>query len=140
MDVTMAYPGVPRAGYGQSYYTLRSIFMDGIPPPEVICHVRLFNIQKDVPLRANRAQQQDTGLTLEQRKEAAKATAKNPGSLEASDEDKKVFDSWLRERWMEKDAMLEAWHEKGGKGPLVTGPHVEEVVFPIQMKGALGFL
>jgi hypothetical protein len=140
MDVTVAYPGVPKGKYGQDYYTLRSIFMDGIAPPEVVCHVRLFNVQRDVPLRANRAQQQENGMTLQQRKEAATAAAKRPDLLEASEEDKKVFDSWLRERWAEKDAWLEEWHDRGGKGPLVRGENIEEVVFPIQMKGAIGFL
>lgn len=140
MDVTVAYPGIPRGGYGQSWYTLRSIFMDGVPPPEVVYHVRLFNVQKDVPLRANRAQQQETGLTLEQRKEAAKATAKQPDLLEASEEDKKVFDAWLRDRWAEKDAWINQWHDNGAKGPLVRGDHVEEIVFPVQLKGALGYL
>jgi hypothetical protein len=140
MDVTMAYPGVPKGKYGQDYYTLRSIFFDGIAPPEVVCHVRFFNVQRDVPLHANRARQRDTGVTLQQRKEAAKAAAKRPDLLEVSEEDKQVFDSWLRERWAEKDAMLEAWYDRGAKGPLVRGEDIEEVVFPIQMKGAIGFL
>jgi len=140
MDVTMAYPGVPRGKYGQDYYTLRSIFMDNVPPPEVICHVRFFDVRKDIPLRANRARQQDVGMTTEQRREAAKAATKHPELLEPSEEDKAVFNLWLRERWMEKDAWIDEWHSRGGRGPLVRGASIEEVVFPIQLKGALGFL
>jgi 1-acyl-sn-glycerol-3-phosphate acyltransferase len=40
-DFTMGYPGIPPAGYGQSYYTLTSIFMQGVPPPAVHVHVRI---------------------------------------------------------------------------------------------------
>lgn len=37
-------------GYGQSYYTLRSIFFDGVPPPRIHLHLRLFDVSKEVPI------------------------------------------------------------------------------------------
>lgn len=131
MDVTIGYPGIPRGGFGQSYYTLRSIFMDGIPPPEIIYHVRLYNVQKEVPLRATMV---SNNASLEKKKDAAEELAKNPHLLEASDEDKKVFDQWLRDRWMEKEAYLESWLQRGGSGPFVTGSQVQEVVIPVKLR------
>ena len=44
VDATMAYPGVPRGPVGQDYYTLRSIFMQGQPPPKVHLHLRFTRI------------------------------------------------------------------------------------------------
>lgn len=34
-DYTIGYPGIPPHGYGQEFYTLRSVFVLAIPPPEV---------------------------------------------------------------------------------------------------------
>ncbi|KAG8834405.1 hypothetical protein FRC18_002066 [Serendipita sp. 400] len=133
MDVTVAYPGIPAGGYGQSYYTLRSIFMNGIPPPEIVYHIRLYRVQKEVPLRANQSHQA-TGMSLEERKEAALATSKEPDSLQISEDDKTVFDDWLRERWMEKDEWLNEWLQRGGSGALRKGEKIKEVVVPVQLK------
>lgn len=134
MDVTMAYPGVPRGGYAQSYYTLRSIFMDSIPPPEIVYHVRLFNVQRDIPLQAKNNVKPDA--SLEKGKAAAQAITGKPHVEEVSEEDKKVFDTWLRERWMEKDAWLNQWHDRGGVGPLVMGDNVQEVVVPVKLRSS----
>ena len=48
-DITY-YAGIPPLGYGQSYYTLRSIFFDGVPPPSIHIHMRKFHVQQQVPI------------------------------------------------------------------------------------------
>ena len=140
MDVTVGYPGIPRGGFGQAYYTLRSIFLEGIPPPEVHYHVRLYNVQRDVPLYAPstssipQAIKDDPSLTLEQRRVIAQNMSTRPHLLEPGEEDKKAFDTWLRERWFEKDELMEKWYE-GGQKRLGTGSEGErEVVIPLELR------
>jgi len=62
-----------RGEYGQDYYTLRSMYLRGQPPPSVNMHWRKFAV-KDIPL-----------------------------------DDATKFDAWLRERWYEKDALMEEY-------------------------------
>lgn len=133
MDVTMLYPGIPVTKFGQDYYTLRSIFIDGVSPPEVVYHIRLYNVQKEVPIRAN-GTDTNTGLTMEQRKHLAHSMSKDPTMLEIGEEDKVVFDTWLRERWREKDQMIDSWLKRGGKGPIATGDNIKEVVLPVKLR------
>jgi hypothetical protein len=133
MDVTVGYPGIPIGGFGQSYYTLRSIFMDNVPPPEIVYHVRMFNVQREVPLRAQPTAQKG-GMSVQERKEAAQAASKRPELVEPTKEDKKVFDEWLRNLWMEKDAWLEDWLQRGGSGPLVpVEGKIQETVIPVRL-------
>ncbi|PVG04606.1 hypothetical protein CPB86DRAFT_720875 [Serendipita vermifera] len=139
MDVTVGYPGIPMGGFGQTYYTLRSIFMDNVPPPEIVYHVRMFNVQQEVPLRAHSALQK-SGMSIQERKAAAQAASKQPELVEVTEEDKKVFDEWLRKIWMEKDAWLEDWLQRGGSGPLTVGDKVQEVVIPVRLKNWQDFL
>lgn len=140
MDITVGYPGIPRGGYGQTYYTLRSIFFEGTPPPEVHYHVRLYNVQKEVPLYAPstssipQATKDDPSLTLEQRRILAQSMSSHPDLLEPGEEDKKAFDTWLRERWYEKDELMEKWYQ-GGQKRLGTGSEGEqEVVIPLELR------
>ncbi|KAG9102727.1 hypothetical protein FRC06_001300 [Ceratobasidium sp. 370] len=90
LDVTVAYPGIPRGGYGQAYYTLRSIFMQGVPPPRVHVHLRLYDVARDVPIGTPQ------------------------GAEEASPPERAAFDKWLLERWQEKDALMETQLTEGG--------------------------
>jgi lysocardiolipin and lysophospholipid acyltransferase len=83
LDVTVAYPGIPRGGYGQAYYTLRSIFMQGVPPPRVHVHLRLYDVARDVPIGTPR------------------------GAEEANEAERAAFDQWLLARWREKDELME---------------------------------
>jgi len=92
-DCTLAYEGIPyvffyldfqdladkfrRGEYGQDYYTLRSMYLRGQPPPSVNMHWRKFPV-KDIPL-----------------------------------DDAEKFDVWLRERWYEKDALMEEFLVNG---------------------------
>ncbi|KIO31945.1 hypothetical protein M407DRAFT_241659 [Tulasnella calospora MUT 4182] len=97
LDITMGYPGIPPAGYGQSYYTLRSVFLDRVPPPELHIHMRMYQVARDVPIG-------DVGH----------AKDGNVGrGAEASEEEKKVFEEWLIRRWREKDDLLEAFYRTG---------------------------
>ncbi|KAF4627969.1 hypothetical protein G7Y89_g10183 [Cudoniella acicularis] len=48
-DCTLAYEGVPRGQFGQDLFTLRSMYLQGRPPPSVNMYWRKFAI-KDIPL------------------------------------------------------------------------------------------
>ncbi|KAG8903315.1 hypothetical protein FRB99_003447 [Tulasnella sp. 403] len=97
LDVTVGYPGIPPAGYGQYYYTLRSVFYQGVPPPELHVHLRLYQVRHDVPIG-----------------NVGEAGDGNVGrGAEANEEERKAFDEWLTRRWREKDALLETFYRDG---------------------------
>ena len=65
LDVTIVYPGkskfnsvvsiliavgIPPMGYGQDYYTMRSVFLDGVYPPLIHMHMRMFDVASEVPI------------------------------------------------------------------------------------------
>ncbi|KAF8338170.1 acyltransferase-domain-containing protein [Cantharellus anzutake] len=93
MDVTVGYPGIPLHGYGQDHYTLRSIFLNGIPPPQVHIHIRYYKIE-DIPI-------------------GEVSTKDSVGRAEASVEEATRFDAWLRERWVEKDRLMDTFYREG---------------------------
>jgi len=95
LDVTIGYPGIPHAGIGQAYYTLRSVFMDGVPPPCVHLHLRLYNVRRDVPIGDVR---ESDGIGR---------------GADATEEEKKVFEGWLLERWREKDRLMDEFYCDG---------------------------
>ncbi|KAH8663562.1 acyltransferase-domain-containing protein [Tricladium varicosporioides] len=76
-DCTLAYGGISREQYGQDFFTLRSMYLQGRPPPSVNMYWRKFAV-KDIPLH-----------------------------------DHEEFDVWLRERWIEKDALMEQYLTTG---------------------------
>ena len=106
IDVTVAYPGtccawrlvalpthstgIPRYGYGQSYYTLRSIFFDGVPPPKVHMHIRCFDVAQDVPLG-------DLSATRPSKIPNGSSSTKGAVEVEIPETEKEIFDKWLRE-------------------------------------------
>ncbi|KAI0003590.1 acyltransferase-domain-containing protein [Xylariaceae sp. FL0662B] len=95
-DCTVAYEGVPRGHYGESYFTLSSTYFQGRPPRSVNFYWRRFALA-DMPL-----------------------------------DDQHAFDEWLRERWYEKDALMEQYVATGrfpanGTGHL-EGRHIETEV------------
>lgn len=81
-------------GYGQGYYTLRSIFMDGVPPPAVHIHLRMFDVASDIPI--------DT-MT---RKSIDGVLSQHSTEVEIPEGEKETFDLWLRELWYEKDESI----------------------------------
>ena len=116
LDITIGYPGIPPRGYGQDFYTLRSVFFQSVPPPEIHLHLRLFK-QSEIPF--GKVSSQDGAGR----------------GAEASPEEVAEFDGWLRERWVEKDAMMDAFYRDGrfppaGKGVKTTKP----VEVPVRLR------
>lgn len=98
LDVTIIYPGVPPRGYGQLYYTLRSIFCDRVPPPVVHMHLRIFDVAKEVPIGE-----------VSKRKPTNMANGRGASSLvesEVPEGERMRFDEWLRELWTCKDRYI----------------------------------
>ncbi|KAH0838470.1 acyltransferase-domain-containing protein [Lanmaoa asiatica] len=101
LDITVIYPGIPPKGYGQSYYTLRSIFCDRVPPPVVHMHLRIFDIAKDVPIG-------NTPGSI-----VSNGSANNSAEPNLSEREKDIFDIWLRKLWSEKDDYITKFLETG---------------------------
>ncbi|KIJ68231.1 hypothetical protein HYDPIDRAFT_24530 [Hydnomerulius pinastri MD-312] len=97
LDITIIYPGIPPKGYGQSYYTLRSIFCDRIPPPVVHMHLRIFDVAKDVPIG-----------DISTSNPAAIPNGFGESSIEVDcpESEKTTFDLWLRKLWTDKDEYI----------------------------------
>lgn len=103
IDITIVYPGIPPMEYGQSYYTLRSIFFDGIPPPVIHMHLRVFDVSRDVPIGDVSASYpnvfpkgQANGHTVE---------------VDFPENEKIKFDLWLRQLWRDKDEFITRFHQ-----------------------------
>lgn len=119
-------------GYGQTYYTLRSIFFDGVPPPRIHLHLRLFDVCKEVPIgdpssSLSRSSVVNGGpqlappshgiLSPDTTTSASVSSFEPPNDHVSREQRKKVqdptpqeaalFEQWLRDRWREKDALLE---------------------------------
>ncbi|KZT41410.1 hypothetical protein SISSUDRAFT_981995 [Sistotremastrum suecicum HHB10207 ss-3] len=104
LDITVAYEGIPRNAYGQSHYTLRSVFMSGIPPPNIHLHLRIYDVKTEVPIG-------DVDIRRD------KAATHSRTESEATQEERQVFENWLLQRWREKDALLEGFHQIGLLAP-----------------------
>lgn len=85
-DCTVAYEGIPRGCYGESYFSLWSTYFQGRPPKSVNFYWRRFRVA-DIPL-----------------------------------EDPEAFEVWLRERWYEKDALMEQYISTGRFPPSPSLP------------------
>lgn len=94
-DITMGYEGVAPAGYAQDYYTLGSTFGLRVPSPRVHLHLRKYRLA-DIPIGSVRE-----GAS------AAEADA------EVTQEERKSFERWLRQRWDEKDTLLNYFYTHG---------------------------
>lgn len=109
-------------GYGQSYYTLRSIFFDGIPPPAVHMHIRRFDVATDVPIG---------------KLSSSISGAQHNGSpqmlgVDVPEDERQMFDVWLRDRWTEKDQLIQRFHDTGSFSSSLD-KHPETSV-PLQLK------
>lgn len=128
IDITMAYPGsscehpsaefgshdqtigIPAFGYGQSYYTLRSIFCDRLPPPAIYMHIRKFMVATDVPVG------NISGADHEKLPNGLNGSANPHGhtvEVEIPEDERQKFDSWLRDLWREKDKCMSRYLETG---------------------------
>ncbi len=89
-------------GNGQSYYTLQSIFFDGIPPPAIHMHIRRFDVAADVPIGNVPRSMSRTPLD-----------GLPPGVVDVPEDERQTFDVWLRDRWVEKDKFIQRFHDTG---------------------------
>ncbi|KAJ6574835.1 acyltransferase-domain-containing protein [Mycena capillaripes] len=86
--------------YGQSWYTLRSIFVSGIPPPAIHLHLRMFSME-NVPIG-----------DISQTNPNVIPNSSSPIEVEIPEPEKATFDLWLRELWHEKDEAITKWFER----------------------------
>ncbi|KAF5377573.1 hypothetical protein D9615_005228 [Tricholomella constricta] len=128
IDLTMMYPGIPPMGYGQDYYTLRSIFMNGIPPPRIHVHLKMFDVAADIPIG-----DMSTKPTLASSGVANGHTAE----VEIPDQEKEVFETWLRELWQAKDDSMTRFYETGTFCP---GTGISPVEIPLKLRHWREFL
>ena len=140
IDITVAYPGnflltfhqgwmwlrcvlgIPPFGYGQSFYTLRSIYCDRVPPPAVHMHIRKFDVAREVPigdLSSSHSQTLSDGTSQSQFVE-----------IEVPEAERTKFDLWLRDLWREKDIRMTKFLETGSLA--VEGQ--ERIEIPLRLK------
>ena len=140
IDITVAYPGnlllafhngwmwlrcvlgIPPFGYGQSFYTLRSIYCDRVPPPAVHMHIRKFNVAREVPigdLSSSHSQTLSNGTYQSRSVE-----------IEVPEAERTKFDLWLRDLWREKDIRMTKFLETGSLA--VEGQ--ERIEIPLRLK------
>lgn len=115
-------------GYGQSYYTLRSIFMDRVPPPIIHLHIRSFDVVKSVPIGDISNISPNVVLTNNS------TLASNATETEISEDEHRVFDQWLRNLWMEKDDLISNYHKTGS---LSTS---DPISIPVKLRKTRDFL
>lgn len=117
VDLTIAYPGTAHAPkYWPEDFVTFSIWFKQVPPPSIHLHVRQYSVRMDVPL----------------------------GKLDGTDgteEEKKVFDEWLRARWTEKDALMASFARDGTfTGTKEAGRQEDEAVWPLKLNSRLDYL
>ncbi|KAK0520545.1 hypothetical protein OC834_006996 [Tilletia horrida] len=102
IDMTIGYPGIPPAGTGQKYYTLRSVYMDGVPPPNVHVHITISRISSFI---AGGSDSPPLG-------KLPKSARDSPKTL-PTDEEKQMFEAWLLRRWRKKDDLMDRFYKDG---------------------------
>jgi len=107
-------------GYGQSYYTLRSIFCDRVPPPAIHIHLRMFDVASEVPVG-------NSFVTNES------VFPDDAQSTQLAESDKDQFDTWLRELWQDKDQSITRFHETGSFLVEPTQFKTESVEIPMEL-------
>jgi len=136
IDITMAYPGIPPYGYGQSYYTLRSIFCDRLPPPVIHMHIRKFNVAAEVPIGDISASDPEK-MPTSNGNANANANGESPVKrrsvveVEIPEAEREKFDLWLRDLWREKDKCLTRYLEIGS---LVADTKTVEIPLELRSK------
>ncbi|GAA5887106.1 hypothetical protein JCM16303_007136 [Sporobolomyces ruberrimus] len=104
-DLTVGYP-LPRQPpsssttdrkplYPSEYYSLPSIFLNRVPPPELHFHLRFYKVS-EIPLG-----------------DLSRLNEKGKEGDDGSEEERRVFDEWLLKRWGEKDSLLKRFNETG---------------------------
>ncbi|KDN37273.1 acyltransferase-domain-containing protein [Tilletiaria anomala UBC 951] len=110
VDYTIGYPGIPPAGYGQSYYTLRTVYVQGVPPPAVHmnCIISKVPSRADPLARDAQAMRVPPVGALPPSSEASGADAYQPSEAE-----REAFDLWLRKRYQLKDQLMDRFYQDG---------------------------
>ncbi|KIM84607.1 hypothetical protein PILCRDRAFT_780251 [Piloderma croceum F 1598] len=130
LDITTVYPGdihfatgIPPMKYGQSYYTLRSIFFDGVPPPVIHMHLRIFDVGRDVPIGDISISNNKVDIKKHDKRRAVE--------LDFPDEEKERFDLWVRDLWQDKDDLIVKFHETGS---FVAQKEGTCVIIPLELR------
>lgn len=114
-SVDSGVSGIPPQAYGQSYYTLRSIFMDGVPPPRIHMHLRLYDVSRDVPLGnvspGSTHTRTPNGSPISV--DAAQSQSVREKEMDLASKEAVAFEHWLRNLWREKDALIDRFLATG---------------------------
>ena len=117
--------GIPPYGYGQSYYTLRSIFCDRLPPPAIHMHIRKFDVASEVPIgKVSVTETVKTptttsnghangGVNGSAKLHASANSQSRTSETEIPEHERDKFDLWLRDLWREKDKSLTRYLDTG---------------------------
>jgi Acyltransferase C-terminus len=114
--------GIPPMHYGQDYYTLRSIFFDGVAPPEIHVHLRMFEVTGNVPIG-------DLAGT-----KTLDPNAKRIMEVDISTHEKDTFDNWLRKLWIEKDESMDNFFKTGQFDSASTSATTVEIPLKLRRK------
>ncbi|KAG9222993.1 hypothetical protein CCMSSC00406_0000318 [Pleurotus cornucopiae] len=125
IDATVVYPGIPPMGYGQTYYTLRSIFMNGVPPPVIHIHLRVFDVGEEVPIGDLSSSNPSALPNL--------SSSKKIVETDIPEAEKTEFDLWLRNLWREKDLMFDAYHSAKR---FASGGTTAPVEIPVRLRSS----
>ena len=78
--------------------------MNGVPPPVIHIHLRMFNVAADVPI----------GDLSKKQTSVSNGTANDHNiEVEIPTKEKEKFDIWLRELWQEKDQFITQFLKTG---------------------------
>ncbi|KAF8640848.1 hypothetical protein AX17_000496 [Amanita inopinata Kibby_2008] len=110
LDITIIYPGIPPLAYGQDYYTLRSIFLDGMAPPVIYMHLRSFKVASDIPI-GDLSATQSTMIP-------SASMGDHVVEVDIPPAEKAAFDVWLRGLWQEKDEFITRYYEETCSGQM----------------------
>ncbi|RPD63108.1 hypothetical protein L227DRAFT_572947 [Lentinus tigrinus ALCF2SS1-6] len=126
LDITMAYPGIPYLGYGQDYYTLRSIFCDRVPPPAVHMHIRKFDVNREIPIGNVLASNPNV---------LPNGSAKSTVEVDIPETERDAFELWLRDLWREKDKLMGRFLDTGYLSAAAeSGTSTASLVVPVRLK------
>lgn len=108
---------MPAQAYAQTYYSLQSIYTASKQaPPTVHIHLRKYDLD-GVPIGrvpdVNSTATKDP--TTGRDSDPYRRRVIRPDKLddELSEEDRRVFDEWVRDRWTEKDELLDQFYRDG---------------------------
>ncbi|KAJ3557436.1 hypothetical protein NP233_g11742 [Leucocoprinus birnbaumii] len=122
LDLTVVYPG-KFSKFQLSYYTLRSIFFNGVSPPAIHMHLRLFDVREDIPIG-------DLSSTMS----SPDVPEKGAVEVDIPAEEKENFDLWLRNLWREKDEAIAKYYETGTLETIPEGSTALDIPLKLRRK------